>query len=84
MNASSVVKPFHVTMKVIIIFRFKTQVILDRNPMKVFDVAKTLHITVITKYLKEQKVERITMNISNVVKLLDIIIIFKGMKALIL
>lgn len=67
-------------MKNIITFKFKNQVILLRNSLKVINVENPLHISIITKYIKEQRVERITMNVSNVIKLLDITKLFKGME----
>lgn len=54
--------------------------ILDRNPLKIFSIVKTLYITDISKYIKEHILERNPTNMTNVIKPIHNIVISEDIK----
>ncbi|EGW15277.1 Zinc finger protein 101, partial [Cricetulus griseus] len=55
------------------IFKGMKKFILERNHMNVFNIVKSLHVTVVTNSIKEHKLERKPMNVINVAKFLLIL-----------
>ncbi|XP_035317453.1 zinc finger protein 101 isoform X2 [Cricetulus griseus] len=50
------------------IFKDKKKFILERNNMKIFNMVKSLHVTVVSNSIKEHILEKNPMNVISVVK----------------